>query len=434
MRTPLLVIWLLFVSSILFGQQKWTLEQCLEHAKVENIQVQQRLIQAENAKINLQQSKQNLLPDLNMYVGQSFSFGRSIDETNTYQNNNVQNTNFSLSSSLNLYDGGRMFYAIEKSKLDFQALLLDVEQEKSTIELQVLLHYFQVSYAKKQVELAENQYALTSNQLEKTKALIDAGRLPEGEIYQVKAQLSQEELAILQAKHEVDNLLMQFAQLLLIDDVDSFDIEDVEIVAREEYLLPMFENVYTSTIATMPSIRAEQLRLESANQQVRIEKSAYYPRLSMGASYGNGYYNAENRLNLPFSEQWQQNQNIAVTLNLQIPIFNKMSVINRVKQSELAVKSQELVAKNTKIQLRQELQQAYLLTVAAKEKISVSENNVRAMQKSFDYQTEKFDSGVSTIYEYNEAKNALTKALSNQTQAMFEFLFRSKAIELYMGK
>ena len=196
----------------------------------------------------------------------------------------------------------------------------------------------------------------------------------------------------------------------------------------------MFENVYTSTIATMPSIRAEQLRLESANQQVRIEKSAYYPRLSMGASYGNGYYNAENRLNLPFSEQWQQNQNIAVTLNLQIPIFNKMSVINRVKQSELAVKSQELVAKNTKIQLRQELQQAYLLTVAAKEKISVSENNVRAMQKSFDYQTEKFDSGVSTIYEYNEAKNALTKALSNQTQAMFEFLFRSKAIELYMGK
>ena len=434
MRTPLLVIWLLFVSSILFGQQKWTLEQCLEHAKVENIQVQQRLIQAENAKINLQQSKQNLLPDLNMYVGQSFSFGRSIDETNTYQNNNVQNTNFSLSSSLNLYDGGRMFYAIEKSKLDFQALLLDVEQEKSTIELQVLLHYFQVSYAKKQVELAENQYVLTSNQLEKTKALIDAGRLPEGEIYQVKAQLSQEELAILQAKHEVNNLLMQFAQLLLIDDVDSFDIEDVEIVAREEYLLPMFENVYTSTIATMPSIRAEQLRLESANQQVRIEKSAYYPRLSMGASYGNGYYNAENRLNLPFSEQWQQNQNIAVTLNLQIPIFNKMSVINRVKQSELAVKSQELVAKNTKIQLRQELQQAYLLTVAAKEKISVSENNVRAMQKSFDYQTEKFDSGVSTIYEYNEAKNALTKALSNQTQAMFEFLFRSKAIELYMGK
>ena len=434
MRTPLLVIWLLFVSSILFGQQKWTLEQCLEHAKVENIQVQQRLIQAENAKINLQQSKQNLLPDLNMYVGQSFSFGRSIDETNTYQNNNVQNTNFSLSSSLNLYDGGRMFYAIEKSKLDFQALLLDVEQEKSTIELQVLLHYFQVSYAKKQVELAENQYALTSNQLEKTKALIDAGRLPEGEIYQVKAQLSQEELAILQAKHEVNNLLMQFAQLLLIDDVDSFDIEDVEIVAREEYLLPMFENVYTSTIATMPSIRAEQLRLESANQQVRIEKSAYYPRLSMGASYGNGYYNAENRLNLPFSEQWQQNQNIAVTLNLQIPIFNKMFVINRVKQSELAVKSQELVAKNTKRQLRQELQQAYLLTVAAKEKISVSENNVRAMQKSFDYQTEKFDSGVSTIYEYNEAKSALTNALSNQTQAMFEFLFRSKAIELYMGK
>ncbi len=427
-------IFLLFLSVLAFGQQVWTLEQCMAHAKKENLTLKQKVIETQNAEIQLRQSKQNLLPDLNMFVGQSFSFGRSIDETNTYQNNNVQSTNLSVSSSINVYDGGRMFYAIQKSKLDFEAMLLDVEQQTNTIELQVLSSFFQVLYAKKQHELAQNQYQLTLSQLERTEALVNAGRLPNGELYQVKAQLSQDNLSVLQAHHEVKNTLMQLAQLLLIEDVESFDIDDMTVVAGPNQLLPPFEEIYLQTIENLASVKANQIRVESANTQVKIEKSGFYPRLSVGASYGNGYYYAENRLNLPFSEQWQQNQNMAVSLNLQIPIFNKMSVVNRVKQSELAVKSQELNAQSTKIQLRQELQQAYLLTIAAREKIIASESNVRALKMAFDYQKEKFDNGVSTIFEYNEAKNALTRALSIQSQSMFEFLFRSKAIELYMGK
>ncbi len=194
-----ITIILLFVVGNLWmisAQKQWTLEQCLDYAQRENVQIKQRLLQAENAKISDKQSKQNLLPDLNKYVGQGFSFGRSIDETNTYQNNNVQNTSFSVSSGLSLYDGGRMFYAIEKSKIDFQTILQDVAQYKNDVALQVMAYYFQAVYAKQQVKLSEEQQSLTEQQLEKTNLLVESGRLPQGEVYQVQAQLSQDALAL----------------------------------------------------------------------------------------------------------------------------------------------------------------------------------------------------------------------------------------------
>jgi outer membrane protein len=417
-----------------FSQQQWTLEQCLERAKTENLQIKQRLLQAENANISVQQSKQNLLPDLNMYVGQNFSFGRSIDETNTYQNNNVQNTTFSLSSSLNLYDGGRMFYAIEKSKLDFQALLHDAEQQKSDVSLQVLSNYFQAVYAKQQVKIALEQKELTKLQLEKTEQLIASGRLPKGEIYQVKAQLSQDIVTLVTAQNDVQLALVQLAQLLFIDDVTSFDVVDNLLDNPLEYSSLLLEEVVAQSNAVIPSIKAEELRIKSAEQFIKIEKASFYPRLSLGASYGNGYYVAANRVNLPFGEQWQQNQNIAVGLNLQIPIFNKMSVINRVKQAELTLESQRISLMNVKSSLQQEIQQAYIQTTAAKQKIQAAEANVEAMQLAFDYQTEKFEAGVSTLYEYSEAKNSLIRSITIKNQAVYEYLFRSKALEVYMSK
>lgn len=432
-----ITIILLFVVGNLWmisAQKQWTLEQCLDYAQRENVQIKQRLLQAENAKISDKQSKQNLLPDLNMYVGQGFSFGRSIDETNTYQNNNVQNTSFSVSSGLSLYDGGRMFYAIEKSKIDFQTILQDVAQYKNDVALQVMAYYFQAVYAKQQVKLSEEQQSLTEQQLEKTNLLVESGRLPQGEVYQVQAQLSQDAFALLTARNELTLNLLLLAQLLYVEDVLAFDVVDEIPLAAVPQLTPPLEDIYAKALGFIPAIKAEELRIQSSEESLKMEKAAFYPRLSMGASYGNGYYIAGNRVNLPFAEQWKQNQNLGVSLSLQIPIFNKMSVINRVKQAKLSLEGQRLSVQSAQNDLRKEIQQAYVQTVSSQQKITVSEANVKAKQLAFDYQTEKFESGVSTLYEYNESKNALTRALSEQAQSTYEYLFRSSVLSFYMGE
>jgi outer membrane protein len=61
------------------GQNKLTLQQCVETALANNLDVFQSQLQMESAKIDKNQAKLNLLPNLNASAGQTFSQGRSID-------------------------------------------------------------------------------------------------------------------------------------------------------------------------------------------------------------------------------------------------------------------------------------------------------------------------------------------------------------------
>lgn len=59
---------------------------------------------------------------------------------------------------------------------------------------------------------------------------------------------------------------------------------------------------------------------------------------------------------------------------------------------------------------------------------------VTANEESFRLMSEKFDNGKATFVEYNEAKQNLTKSLSDKIQAKYDYLFRTKILDFYKGK
>jgi outer membrane protein len=66
MKKFALVITILVFSGLSLSAQKaWTLEECIDHAFKNNIQIKQFMLGVENAEINLAQSKMNMLPNLN---------------------------------------------------------------------------------------------------------------------------------------------------------------------------------------------------------------------------------------------------------------------------------------------------------------------------------------------------------------------------------
>ena len=53
--------------------------------------------------------------------------------------------------------------------------------------------------------------------------------------------------------------------------------------------------------------------------------------------------------------------------------------------------------------------------------------------KSFKLMSEKYDNGKANAVEYNEAKQNLMKAQSDELQAKYEYLFRTKILDFYKG-
>src|SRR6476661_4351146 len=73
-----------FCIAILFlsfsaGAQTYSLQQCIDSALKNDIPVQQSGLTARAAEINLKQSRNNLLPDLNSNINHGMNSGRSID-------------------------------------------------------------------------------------------------------------------------------------------------------------------------------------------------------------------------------------------------------------------------------------------------------------------------------------------------------------------
>lgn len=92
-----------------------------------------------------------------------------------------------------------------------------------------------------------------------------------------------------------------------------------------------------------------------------------------------------------------------------------------------------MICKKPKNQLRKEVEQVRADVVAAEKQFQFTKKSVEALQESFNYNQQKFNEGMLNVYDYNDAKNKLIKAESDLLQAKYDYLFKLKILDFFMG-
>lgn len=432
MRTNyFLTIILIFCTLQISAQRVWTLQECVDTALMNNRNIKQQRLNYKSKVISYNQAKSDRLPNLNASISQNFNFGRSLSVDNTYQNSNSQNTSFSVSSGVNLYNGFRMKNAIEARQAELMAAGADVQKIEKDIILNVSAAFLQVLQNKELLRNADNQLQITRENMARRKELIEAGKLAQGEIFEIQAQEAKEELSRVQAENQLQLSLLDLAQVLELDHFQDIDVAVPVNLLENELALLSADEVYISALASRPEIRSAQYRLESSLKNIEIARAGYLPSLSLGAQWGTGYYNMSNMPTNPsFGTQFSNNISTGVGLSLSIPIFNRYEVKNQVENAKLNVESSKIDIENTKIELRKTIQQAYYNAIAAKNRWESSQKSVTANEESYRFASQKFEVGRANQYEVNLAKTNLSQSISEQTQAKYEYVFRMKILEL----
>jgi outer membrane protein len=413
------------------GTTIWSLQKCIDYANEHNLEVKMRQIYIDQQKVNLNTAQNRRLPDLSASASQTFSFGRSASGyDNTYQNQNSNATRWSASTSVPIFTGFQIKNEIAAVKLDLQAVAAELERTKEEMEITLTSSYLQVLYHKEMLEIAGKQVDLSRRQLQRVKSMHENGRASEAQIYEVEAQIANDELAVVQAASDLQIATLVLTQLLELPTPEGFDVEEPEdpvdfLLARKP------DRIFETALTTRASIQAEEFRLKSSEKRVQLAKGAYYPTLSFGAGYSNNYYKINGAKNTSFSDQIKNNRNEYFGLNLSIPIFNRFATRNSVRSAGLNTQLQQLQLENTKKSLYKEIQQAYYNALTSGEKYRSAEVAYKSAEKSFGYMQEKLNSGRATMYEYNDSKTSMTKALSNRTQAKYDFILRKKILEFY---
>jgi outer membrane protein len=418
----------------------WTLEECIRHATENNIDLKQKLLEQEAREIETNTARNSWLPSLNAGLGQNFDFGRSPSKDGVIVDRNSANSSAYLQASMPVFDGFKIPNTIAARQLNLRAAIESLQKAKDDLAVGIASYYLQALYNKEILNIAELQVALTGEQVARTEALVQAGKVPLSQLYDIRAQRAKDEVTRTEARNNVKLALLNLAQLLELERSGTeFDIAVPPLpdpAAGQEGNIPLPDLVYANAVALKPQIKEQEFLLESRRKMLRVAQAGYFPQLNLNLSYSNGYYHysgAGDIVNVRFGDQLRQNERKTIGLSLSIPIFNRFEVRNNVRSARAGIVSQELTMENTKKALYKEIQQAWFNATSAREKYTASTESVEASREAFKYAEERYATGRSTAFEYNESKTKYAQSLSEQAQARYDFIFRSKILDFYNG-
>lgn len=427
----LVIVGLIFHFEYGYSQEKkWTLSECIDYAVTHNIEVKQSDNQIQNLKVQKNILRNSFLPNLNAGASQNFTFGRSLNQNNTYEDSNIQNSSFSVTTEIPIFAGFKRTASIAQNRFDLLAAEANRELIENNLSLNVAGAYFQILLNKEIYRIALEQIQLTKEQETCTQLLIENGKAAESQLHDVRAQLADDELTATEAKNSLRLAFLELAQLMELKGHERFDIDSLgREISVPDMLSPV--SIYQSALTCMPQIRQAYYTLQSKTKGIRIAKSGYYPTLSFAAGINTNYYDNGSGLGETFRRQLNNNMQKSLCFTISIPLFDRFSTQNQVRTARIDEDNARLSLENEKKQLYKNIEQAYTDAISAFEKYRSTTKAVAANQEAHRYAMEKYAAGKSTVFEYNEVKMKLANALSQQSQAKYTYLLKDRVLTFY---
>ncbi|MER2998403.1 TolC family protein [Pontibacter populi] len=458
------------------GQGGWTLTEAIEYAQKNNLQVKQSGVNRDLNKIDLKQSRMDRLPDLNGSGGYSFNTGSYQNPVDfSLSTENSQTANFQANTSLPLFMGLQQTNLIRQNILDLQASEQDILALQNDITLQVITSYLNILFSEELIKTAELQRSTTQKQLDRTRILYKAGSVAEIAVLDLESQLSTDELDIINAQNQRDIARLSLIQLLNLENEQAKDFNIIIPEVPEPDNNPALAEptmVYDVAVQTQPGVKAADLRMLSADKGLAIARGAYYPRLSLAAGINTRYIKGGQRLigvetisgrreqtfyldqtgtqtqtyYMPFTfeqgiyensnivDQFQDNINKFVGINVSIPVFNGFLARNNVQRAKLGQLNAKINADIERNQLRQTIEQAYVDALAAQRKYAAAKVQVQALEKNYKNAELRLNSGVINTVDFFVITSNYRRAQSNLIQAKYEYTFKLKVLDFYQGK
>jgi outer membrane protein len=426
------------ISIQIFSQEQWSFEKCIDYALANNLKIKQSDLDTKSDEAYLLQARGARLPSIGAGGTQQFAWGRDLNKfTNTFSSSS-KTTNVNLNANMNLFNGFQLMNTVEQSKLNLHGSLQMLEKAKNDITISIASAYLQILLSRELVKIAAKQLELSSFQVVRIQKLVEAGKVAEGDLYEAKAQVSQDELQLINYQNNLTLARVTLLQILELTDLQKFDIEEpkTEIVVGLEKP-DSIDVIYNDALTFLPELKGASYYVESAKKGLSISRSGYIPSLSLYSGYYTGYTDQRIRpdgSDYPFSNQFKDNASLGLGLSLRVPIFNQFQVKSRVNIAKINVSKSQITLEQTKKQIYKDIQQVYVNTLASEKRYYATQRTVESTGLAFKYAQQKYDNGIMNSYDYNIAKTKVAKAEADLQQAKFEYLFNTKILDFYRGK
>ena len=409
------------------ASKTWTLQECLDYAYQNNIQVRQSRNNQLSGIEDTKQAKAALFPSLVASTTQSYTNYPSSEVTD----NNSYTGTYGITAGMTIFEGGKLRTEVKRQKVQNQMDALSVEESVNDIRIAIVQAYMQCLYAADAVRINRSTAEASKAQRDRAEEMLRTGSISRVDFAQLQSQYSSDEYQIVVAGSTLDNYKLQLKQLLELDIMEEMN-PAVPGVKEENVLkaLPPKNEVYETALKVMPQIRRGELGIEAAKLEEKSARAGFFPSISLSASVGTGHMS-----NNDFesgSQIWNRfNENVGLTLN--IPIFSNRKNRTAVNKAKIALNDSYLEWTSLQNELLRNVESAYLDAVSAQAQYLSAREKEKYARESYELTSEQFRVGVKNTVELITAQNEYSAAQQQVLQAKYLTLLSIELLNIYQG-
>jgi outer membrane protein len=430
------IITSLFSSTLIYAQTDvnvLTLQDAVNMAIEKNISIKQSELNLENSELGKSDAIGNFLPRVSASANHQWNIGRGINiTTNVIEDVTTSFSSMSAGFGLDVYNGLRNVYQLHRANLEVLASQYQLDDMKDDIKLLVANSYLQIMFNNEILKVQKSQLEITKVEYERTKDLIDIGTFSPRQIFEIEASLASQEQNVVQAENNYRNAKLSLAQLLLIDDFNSFEI------ANEDFSIPFSDilsktpkEILNKSMSFRNDIKLAETNISIAEKDIQISKSQLQPSVT-------SFYQWNTRIsyqdNLPsFDDQFDLNKGQAYGLALNIPIFQGKQIRNNVERSKVNLDRLKNQYEQEKLNLENSINQAYNDLTGAIKLYEASNKTLASLKSAYEDTSDRFLLGAVNSFDFIQSKQRYESAQSENIRAKFDYIFKLKVLEFYFG-
>ncbi len=306
---------------------------------------------------------------------------------------------------------------------------LIIEQSRaSKIDMtkQVKDAYYAVLLAKNSLSVLERSINNANETLKSTKASFEQGLVSEYDYIRAQVQVNNLNPTYINAKNGLELAILQLKMILSLP-------TDQEIVLKEnleDFSDKVIEvNITENTAENNSDLRQLDLNIVSLQNSLRLVNSQHYPSLS---AFGQYSYLTQSD-DFKFADyNWVGSA--AVGLQLNIPIFNGRTVVNKAKQIKISLQELQLQKEYLKEGIDLQIQAAINSMKAAKEQLEANKDAIKQAERGYEIAKVRYQTGAGTILELNDSELSMTQANLTYQQSLYDYLVAQSNLEKVLGK
>jgi len=442
------------IVALLFGlglsaqtqPKQWTLEECVRYALDNNITIKLSELDVKSADIDKKGAFGSYLPSVSGSASHSWNIGLNQDvTTGILRNQTTQYSSIGLNAGVDIYKGLQNQNNYRRAKLAIVASKYQLLKMQEDISLNVANAFLEILFNKENLKVKKEQLAIDEKRFARSEEMVNAGTIPRGDLFDLKATVATDQQAIIVAENSLLISKLSLAQLLQLKEFADFDVIDDTNAKDENNIMAQSPvDIYNKAKEIRTELKLAQTNLEIAEKNVAIAKGAYQPTLrgfygfNTRASYSDQTKFDENNIPYvvgpdPVFQQFSDNKGHNFGFQLDIPIFNGFSIKNNVERNKVTLEKSKIDLEQKSLDLQRNVYTAFTDAKGALNAYESSTVTLEARQQAYNYAKEKYDVGLMNSFDFTQAQTLLTNAQSDVIRTKYDYMFKIKILEFYFG-